>query len=171
MTDAVFFSLLGGLALPMMFVSWRAFWCNLRQFRHARSVAPLDGLDLSTAAIVPPGVPTRWPVVEEVDDPQVAAAYASLADDRALNGTMYGELFLVFGSALMGVTLPALRELSRAWLLIPSLLAVLVGVALRLRATRRWATVSVRYAERYAVLTALPPVTAPRARSGWFGRR
>jgi hypothetical protein len=160
-----------GAALIGLYVSWRAFWCNVRHVRTARAAAPLDGLDLSEAEIVPTSTPRRWPVVEELDDPQAAAAYASLADDHAVALAILGELLVLMAGATVGATLPGFGHTRESWIIAAGGLAAVIGFMVRLVADRYWAAVSQRYAQRYAVLTALPPVTAPRARAGWFRRR
>ena len=158
-------------AVVVMVVSARAFRCNVRRFRAAWPLAPLAGIDLSSATVRPAWGPGRWPDIDTVDDAPVAAGYAALADDRALSCTLMGELLVVIGGAAIGTGLGNLRDLG--WtdlLLLAELVIVGVGIIVRLPLTRRWELVAARYRQRYAVLMQQPAPPAPVRRRRWWQR-
>ncbi|HEX8001128.1 MAG TPA: hypothetical protein VF519_00365 [Mycobacteriales bacterium] len=153
MSDRVFVTLCGLIGVVILVPSLRAWRCNVRRFREARSLPPLAGLDLADAAIHQVRPPRRWPAVESVGDARVAAAYASLADDRVLMCVVGSEMLLVTGSGLMGI---ALTKLDRWWWALPVLGALVLTIgaaAVRLMGTRRWKPVRAAYREVHATLT------------------
>jgi hypothetical protein len=143
--------------LALAVVAARACACNVRRFRHALRTAPLDGLDLSGATVVPVPEPRRWPRLDTVTDPAVAAAYAALAEERMFTAMAAGDLATVFGGAVLGVSVPRLFSGGvEAWVAVGGVAITTFGVVIR-HTAHRWEPVAARYRARYHALTQVPP--------------
>ncbi len=170
----VVLGLLVAVSALAAYASARAVRCNVRELRRVRTAPPLEGLDLSAATVRKVEAPKTWPVIDDVTGPKVAAAYAALADDRAITCGLAGEVLLVAGGAAFGASLSLMDRglVVVLWALLPPLAIVTVGYLLRFRATHRWEPVAARYQRRYRALTAtaLPPATPRRGLFGWWRR-
>ncbi|HVF04308.1 MAG TPA: hypothetical protein VNA20_05675 [Frankiaceae bacterium] len=158
--------------LALMHVAWRSMRCNLNRLRDARRLAPLDGLDLSGASVAPVPTPPRWPDVDSVDEPAVAAAYASLAEARAATWAVAGEAVVVAAGAVLGVLLT--RTFPLTWVDSASVGGALgfgiCGMLARAQAATLWTPLAARYRARYAVLTATPEPAPEPPRRPWWSR-
>lgn len=164
-------AMVGGL-LVVMWLSAIGMRHNWIRVREARAAAPLDGLDLSTLSIEPQRTPARWPPVDDVADPAVAAGYASLADDRYVTTALLAELMVIAAGAVFGAAVTGWRHQASVFTALAAVALGGGGFAYRGRATRRWEPLAARYRARYRVLTAAaePAPPAPVRRVGLLRR-
>ena len=168
--------LVGLVSIPALFVmvvSWRAMRCNARRLRHALRTAPLEGLDLTGSTVAPVAAPRAWPDVDAVGTPAVAAAYASLADNRAVTWGVAGEGVAIVSAAVLGVLLTPPIGMSLATGASFGIAIGFGGVGLLARghAARYWDPLAARYRARYVALTTTPaePPPEPAPRRGLLG--
>jgi hypothetical protein len=171
MKDDLFVAIAAGVAAVTLTPSLLALRCNVRRLRAARTTAPLDGIDLHEATVRPYAAPKTWPIIEEVSDPAVAAAYAEFADDLALALVVVGDVVTIVGSAAAGATIAGIWGDGPWWAVLPAFLVAGLGVFVRLLAVRKWEVLRVRYLDRHAELMAEPLLPQPARRRGLFGWR